>query len=143
MLTVGQQAWVDALRSGDYQQTNGTLRRKEAFCVLGVACDVSGVGEWAEPARDSYGQPFYRYVTKSGQNAGPLPLEVHDFLGLDREAHRILINSVMHLNDSRRRNFNQLADIIEECLNDTESASLGYRSKDPQMPTEQDGDSKR
>lgn len=44
--------WVVALRSGKYKggDTEGRLRKvsKEGliYSVLGVACDVSGVGEW-------------------------------------------------------------------------------------------------
>lgn len=40
--------WVDALRSGKYEQGYGALRGRDGvgFCCLAVACDVSGVGEW-------------------------------------------------------------------------------------------------
>lgn len=48
--------WVEALESGEYTQTNEQLRRGSGnftmMCCLGVACDLSGVGEW-----DKYG--FY------------------------------------------------------------------------------------
>lgn len=39
-------AWVIALESGEYRQARKTLRTKDGFCCLGVACDVSGLGEW-------------------------------------------------------------------------------------------------
>lgn len=32
--------WVNALRSGEYQQTKGCLQDSEGFCCLGVACDI-------------------------------------------------------------------------------------------------------
>ena len=32
--------WLEALRSGDYRQTQQTLRNDEGFCCLGVLCDV-------------------------------------------------------------------------------------------------------
>ena len=32
--------WVAALRSGDYKQTHGTLREGDAFCCLGVLCNL-------------------------------------------------------------------------------------------------------
>lgn len=35
--------WVAALRSGDYKQTTGVLRLGDAFCCLGVLCEVAGV----------------------------------------------------------------------------------------------------
>lgn len=34
------QKWVDALRSGEYQQTRGVLESATGFCCLGVACKV-------------------------------------------------------------------------------------------------------
>jgi hypothetical protein len=39
--------WVAALRSGDYKQTQGALRRVEnygstSYCCLGVYCDLAG-----------------------------------------------------------------------------------------------------
>lgn len=42
-LTTNQQAWVDALRSGEFRQTSGLLTRvdeegNESHCCLGVAC---------------------------------------------------------------------------------------------------------
>ena len=32
--------WIDALISGEYNQTKGTLQDKKGFCCLGVACKV-------------------------------------------------------------------------------------------------------
>jgi hypothetical protein len=32
--------WVAALRSGEYQQTQGVLQNSEGFCCLGVLCDL-------------------------------------------------------------------------------------------------------
>lgn len=33
--------WVAALRSGEYKQDIGYLRREGKYCVLGVACDLA------------------------------------------------------------------------------------------------------
>ncbi len=40
--------WVEALRSGKYEQTTGQLREGNKFCVLGVLCDIApkSVGQW-------------------------------------------------------------------------------------------------
>lgn len=39
--------WVEALRSGKYEQARSVLRADNtSFCCLGVACDISGLGEW-------------------------------------------------------------------------------------------------
>lgn len=36
-----QQLWVDALRSGEWQQTQALLRTDEGYCCLGVACELA------------------------------------------------------------------------------------------------------
>ena len=45
-LTDIQEQWLEALESGEYAQTQAALRRNDSYCCLGVACDVSGLGEW-------------------------------------------------------------------------------------------------
>ena len=37
---------IPALRSGDYQQTNGRLRDQFGFCCLGVICDLVDATKW-------------------------------------------------------------------------------------------------
>lgn len=34
--------WVEALRSGDYKQTQGRLLHEGAYCCLGVLCKLQG-----------------------------------------------------------------------------------------------------
>lgn len=41
-----KQKWIDALRSGEYKQTKGTLRDTNGHCCLGVLCDVAKPPEW-------------------------------------------------------------------------------------------------
>lgn len=46
-LTKAQKDLIAALRSGDYKQIRKRLHDGEdGYCCLGVACDVSGLGEW-------------------------------------------------------------------------------------------------
>lgn len=40
-MTTPQKLWLKALRSGEFEQTTGTLERHGAFCCLGVACKVA------------------------------------------------------------------------------------------------------
>lgn len=51
--------WVDALRSGEYEQTQGMLARKQgeqtSYCCLGVACEVAAANGVIIPKTvDSY-----------------------------------------------------------------------------------------
>lgn len=80
------QALVDALRSGNYRQGQGQLRRKlvqadaqfDEYCCLGVACDISGVGSWQpQPESQDY---VYEMPDGTGDSIY-LPRAVSDWLG--------------------------------------------------------------
>lgn len=112
--------WVAALRSGEYEQGRAALRRGNDFCCLGVACDISGVGEW-EDMRTGVGMFFYR--TEKGSrigNSATLPAAVSRWLGIDTDNPKLkygltgpssLPASV--LNDSHKLPFSEIADLIE------------------------------
>lgn len=40
--------WRAALLSGEYQQTQHSLRNGQGFCCLGVAADALGLGYWID-----------------------------------------------------------------------------------------------
>jgi hypothetical protein len=44
--------WVEALRSDEYKQGSGVLRRqgqtKDGYCCLGVLCDITDPTQWVE-----------------------------------------------------------------------------------------------
>ena len=70
------QKWIDALRSGEYQQSTSRLRTGDTYCCLGVACELH------RQARDdkwdaSYGEAF-TYL----EAGAVLPDEVIHWLGL-------------------------------------------------------------
>ena len=60
--------WVEALRSGKYEQTTGSLTTpsRDKFCCLGVACDLYA---------KEHGKPKFR-------NQGLLPKYTKEWLGL-------------------------------------------------------------
>jgi hypothetical protein len=91
-LTRPQQAWVDALRSGEYKQTTRVLCRLDGngkpvgYCCLGVACDLAIkaglnviVGDGTHVDDDSDETINARYY--ESQSAA-LPELVRDWLGL-------------------------------------------------------------
>lgn len=114
--------WIDALRSGKYEQTQGVLNRVEArddfpagMCCLGVACDVSGIGAW-KIARQCPDTMLYRTPAEVSHNM--LPRAVEAWLGLGSlggvppvgaESGR----SLWQLNDYDGFSFSQIADVIE------------------------------
>ena len=97
--------WVEALRSGKYQQGQGTLKYGESFCCLGVLCDLhakeTGVDWEYDPRRNAQ-----KYLG----NTGVPPVKVHSWAGIRHKANEVLTN----LNDARGYTFEQIADWIEE-----------------------------
>lgn len=67
--TEAQLKWLEALESGKYEQTIGALRDSKGFCCLGVACDISGLGDWVVDKL---------YLG----NSGLLPDEVQEYFSL-------------------------------------------------------------
>jgi hypothetical protein len=101
--------WVEALRSGKYKQGDSVLKMRDAFCCLGVACDISRVGEWhqVEPFE------FEEYRTRNGESSALLPYEVSVWLGFTDEDPQIGKTLATELNDSDRLTFAEIADRIE------------------------------
>jgi hypothetical protein len=119
--------WVEALRSGEYKQTDGYLSMNGKFCCLGVLCELAVKDGVIPPAenRDGflhYGEDF-SYVLP--------PREVADWAGVDKSDGWV-VNvpaalpdhhvkewghgkvAVSHLNDAERYTFDDIADAIEE-----------------------------
>ena len=106
--------WVDALRSGEYEQTTNLLRDDKGFCCLGVLCDISGLGEWK---RDENGNYTF-HVPGSVEYTFP-PYAVDDalgviarYIGLNSDINALMLSS---LNDTGKT-FPEIADEIERRL---------------------------
>lgn len=115
---------VAALRSGKYTQTHARLKRTDGFCCLGVACDISGLGEWKNFRHGSY-----EYVTKDdhAKSDTSLPLAVQEYFGFTssggyfgevnieqpkgRTGHDLF--SLIAMNDDGMT-FSEIADFIEK-----------------------------
>ena len=106
-----KQKWVDALRSGEYQQTQRRLHDENGFCCLGVLCDLYGKEnnvEWQHNEVDDY---FY------GNHGFILPSSVVEWSGI-ADSNPLVnggINTLSELND-RGFTFNEIAYVIEEQL---------------------------
>ena len=109
--------WVDALRSGEYLQGKGCLRRRTSYCCLGVLTDLAiregavkgdwrpfGMGGGYESGDD------YPEVTASA-----LPLEVQVATGVVGEYPRAGEWTLAAWNDTGST-FPEIADLIEEYL---------------------------
>jgi hypothetical protein len=107
-----KQKWVDALRSGEYQQTQKRLRKEDGFCCLGVLCDLYGKEnqlEW-EPS-------IYNDAYMFQGNVSSLPLSVVEWSGVEgtNPYINVKISSLAGLNDAGCT-FEEIADVIGEQL---------------------------
>lgn len=94
--------WIEALRSGNYQQGIGALRLDCKFCCLGVLCDVVDASRWhgncySYDDHERLGMPQHAFLRS-------IELRVED------------AELLMSLNDEKRWSFEKIADYIEENL---------------------------
>ena len=97
--------WVEALRSGKYEQGRATLFADGKFCCLGVACDLFAE-EFGLHVSENRGRRSY-----NGRSAY-LPDPLCDALGLADIGGEYIGHSLTDLND-RGATFAEIADIIE------------------------------
>lgn len=86
--------WVEALRSGKYEQGRSWLHKQGRFCCLGVACEVMGV-EWAGEEEDEDGYYYAMNLLDFPGHSSILPPELTQRLGISTDDH----NALAELND--------------------------------------------
>lgn len=115
--------WVEALRSGKYQQGRGWLQdRENNFCCLGVLTDIVNkelnIGFW-EPGFRITGTPLMVFHPQ-GNEAGyaVLPPKVQQITELNSSNPEVEhatdgVHSIAYFNDNKL-DFKSIADLIEE-----------------------------
>jgi len=103
-LTEAQQLWVDALRSGKYEQTTGQLLKDGRYCCLGVACEVA-----------MYHGVIFEYDGENGDLTGNF---VGDWLEITTDKGPYTQEKLIDLNDKEKKSFSEIADYIESCLSE-------------------------
>ena len=124
--------WVEALRSGEYNQGQNALCEKDIegtlkYCCLGVACKISGLGEFVPVPNLPHPPSVFTFVTKDEQpQYSVLPKLVKEWLGLCAYDGSYQDNntSLIDLNDEGA-SFNEIANIIESEPEDLISLSRG------------------
>lgn len=101
--------WIEALRSGRYEQTTDTLRFGNGFCCLGVACDVINPDAWT-PLSEMPGEMCYEWEADNQRTLDvDLGQDELEALGITRAQQAELIT----MNDQGEP-FSAIADRIEE-----------------------------
>lgn len=92
--------FIEALESGKYRQIPSSLRIEDRYCAMGVACDVSGVGQWVNK------NVAYAYESDSEWDSQLLaPGEVIDYYGFRDST----VDYIMEMNDSQNLTFKDIA----------------------------------
>ena len=115
--------WVEALRSGEYKQGQAVLCKDDAFCCLGVLCDLAVKAGVIEPP-NVQGGGYTIYYEGSAHFPGE---SVEDWAYQDSYAVAEFSEmwyvdyaggeaGLSHLNDNVGLSFTELADLIEEHL---------------------------
>jgi hypothetical protein len=96
-----RQRWLEALRSGKYDQGKSWLRQGDSFCCLGVLCDLVDPTGWRP------GALVYSYSV--ADHTSILPGMTKVATGLDSAVD---LDKLMSMNDNGQ-SFAQIADWIE------------------------------
>lgn len=111
-----KQKWLAALRSGEYKQGRGCLKRDNRYCCLGVLCDLYAKEKGLEwegstiiPSESSYYLPRTVSIWAGIENG------VDNWNGNPVVEYRKSEKSLAALNDDKL-DFNKIADVIEKSL---------------------------
>jgi hypothetical protein len=121
--------WIDALRSGEYRQGMGTLRKGNEYCCLGILAElIHGKDCWYKRGaqEDGWTSAIYCYIPVGGLaeilDFGEM-LDVMDaeLVGLSSLYSDLTQERLSHMNDSGC-SFEKIADYLEaHLLNDEKS----------------------
>jgi hypothetical protein len=115
--------WLEALRSGDYEQTTGMLHRLggedfEGWCCLGVLCDIAPNIDREEVLRgsdevDGPHEDFDGCSTSPSRKVWQWAVGSTD-ITLSEMFEQA--NALISMNDDQCKSFSEIADWIEENL---------------------------
>lgn len=130
-----KQKWLDALRSGEYEQGEGYLRYNDKYCCLGVLTDLylkETNKEWAIykiidygggiPSSTVYGNVFSGYTNEGTleENVAYWAFETSETRHMGYDYHNPAVSpdqiSLSQMNDHYKKNFSEIADLIEAWL---------------------------
>ena len=111
-----KERWLTALRSGEYVQAEGELRRGDGFCCLGVLCDILSEDLDTEWTVRTFWNDRSRSAYEFAGQYTTLPLRVERLIGLDPDSF-MNFTPLTTRNDgidgSSKHSFAEIADIIE------------------------------
>jgi hypothetical protein len=101
-----KEQWIEALRSGEYQQGQKFLHANDRYCCLGVLCDLF---QKAHPEKDHHWGNRTGDIFHFHEELNYPPMEVRLWAGLDDTTMEKLVQQ----NDTLGYTFGQIAAWIE------------------------------
>jgi len=126
MTPVTKQAWIDALRSGEFNQCTGALGKLAEggginYCCLGVLATLAGAQHRLNPIDEINILTFD--FGDGAEDSGIIPLSVRDTIVSDLPLGQLITESGPHREDDLMRTlsskndrgatFNEIADYLE------------------------------
>ena len=108
------EAWIAALRSGQYKQCRNRLKDGDGFCCLGVLCDIVDPTQWISDTNPNTVRAVGDYYSIDRDKP---PAYILNKYNLDSN----LVQRLMELNDIERRTFNEIADYLAARFGITDS----------------------
>ena len=119
--------WLEALRSGQYQQGKGAMQTvtrdgTSRFCCLGVLCDVLKddldlVWDTEHPQNRILKDRIGTNIFDNGHAHMPPCKVVEAIPGLTRRKNdKVNLSKLVHMNDQQGMTFIEIADFLEEKL---------------------------
>lgn len=112
--------WVDALRSGEYEQGTGQLSRDGEYCCLGVLCELAHKKGLLDKDIDSLGSGNVIYTDGDDRDEMMPPVSIRRWAGIDDwtveredEDEDWVETELAVLNDDNGYSFDEIADLIE------------------------------
>ena len=104
-----KERWVNALRTGLYEQTKGVLYRPESgqFCAMGVLCDIQGAQWNSDPLAPSWPINAEDEDVDADERATCL-MPLRYGLTCDQQGE------ICELNDSNELTFEQIAEYVDD-----------------------------
>ena len=112
--------WIEALKSGKYKQTKGTLKDEHGYCCLGVLCEIfreeTGKGEFVPTLKNSNNK---RFQADDIIEEGVPPSPVIKWAEMENNNPSITLDEkpkLLAVANDNGSTFLELADIIEQQL---------------------------
>ena len=104
--------WIEALESGDYEQTTKVLHDEKGFCCLGVATDIYQKDHDLEWKKTEFG--YYCDRSLKGRGGEVLPEKVQLYIGA-KSCNEFRDKCLSQMNDNGA-SFTEIAQVLREEL---------------------------